>query len=186
MLDELRPTSGHAGDERKSVCGQIADCGSLARRLLAWDDPPMGTRANSHAGMDLRVGDAERDACLTALIDHHLHGRLSVEELDRRQRAALAAVTTADLTELLLDLPNQQRPVVRKPRASELLPHSPRLERARGAAHLLPPVVLLTGAFIAQGGDTGDWWHLNDSVSSGLIMASFGYATHWVVSKLRR
>jgi hypothetical protein len=146
----------------------------------------MGTRPNPHAGLNLRVGDAERDACLATLVDHHLHGRLSMEELDRRQRAALAAVTSADLTALLVDLPDQQRQVVRKPRASGVLPHSARLERARGAARLLPPVVLLSGAFIAQGGDTGDWWHLNDSVSSGLIMASFGYATHWVVSKLRR
>ena len=41
----------------------------------------------------VRVGDAERDACTAVLIDHHLHGRLSIEELERRQRAALAAVT---------------------------------------------------------------------------------------------
>ena len=52
----------------------------------------------------VRVGDAERDACIGSLTDHHLHGRLSVEELDRRQRAALNAVT-ADLAALIADLP---------------------------------------------------------------------------------
>ena len=53
----------------------------------------------------VRVGDAERDACIDTLTDHHLHGRLPVEELDRRQRAALNAVTAADLAALIADLP---------------------------------------------------------------------------------
>ena len=63
--------------------------------------------------LSVRVGDAERDACVSALIDHHLHGRLSVEEHDRRQRAALAAVTAGDLGLLLTDLPQGELPVDR-------------------------------------------------------------------------
>ncbi|MCH1866533.1 DUF1707 domain-containing protein [Nocardioides sp. CFH 31398] len=53
----------------------------------------------------MRIGDAERDACVDLLAEHHVRGRLSVDELDRRQRAALTATTEADLSSLLLDLP---------------------------------------------------------------------------------
>ena len=43
--------------------------------------------------LTLRVGDAERDACAAALIDHHLHGRLSVEELTAdRERLSLRSL----------------------------------------------------------------------------------------------
>lgn len=65
----------------------------------------MHLSSNATSSSALRVSDAERDACVAALIDHHLDGRLSVEEFDRRQRSALAAVTTGDLAVLLTDLP---------------------------------------------------------------------------------
>jgi hypothetical protein len=53
----------------------------------------------------VRVGDAERDACVAALIEHYVGGRLDTAELDRRQHAALQATTVADLEVLLVDLP---------------------------------------------------------------------------------
>jgi len=55
----------------------------------------METQASGIEMFLVRVGDAERDACIEALAEHHIRGRLSVEELDRRQRAALNAVTAA-------------------------------------------------------------------------------------------
>ena len=53
----------------------------------------------------LCVGDLERSACAVTLIEHHLQGRLSDEDLERRQRMAMAAVTDDDLRLLLADLP---------------------------------------------------------------------------------
>lgn len=58
---------------------------------------------NQHAAV--RIGDAERDECLDTLAEHHVRGRLSVEEFERRQQAALTALTHADLAALLADLP---------------------------------------------------------------------------------
>lgn len=52
-----------------------------------------------------RVGDEERDACISLLNGHQARGRLSVEELDRRQDLALVAVTRYDLMVLVADLP---------------------------------------------------------------------------------
>src|SRR5688500_836467 len=55
----------------------------------------------------VRIGDTERDECVEALTEHHVRGRLSVDDLDRRHRAALVAVTEADLAALLADLPER-------------------------------------------------------------------------------
>jgi hypothetical protein len=66
----------------------------------------MKTRAVGTELFLMRVGDSERDACMAELTEHHLQGRLSVEEFDRRQRAALVAVTAADLQALVADLPS--------------------------------------------------------------------------------
>lgn len=52
-----------------------------------------------------RVGDEERDACISMLNGHQARGRLSLEELDRRQDLALVAVTRYDLMVLVADLP---------------------------------------------------------------------------------
>ena len=53
----------------------------------------------------LRIGNAERESTVDQLTEHHVHGRLDVEELDRRQRAALEATTQAELIALTSDLP---------------------------------------------------------------------------------
>src|SRR5215203_2400761 len=53
----------------------------------------------------VRVGDVERDACVEKLIENCVQGRLSVEELGRRQREALEASKAADLAGLVADLP---------------------------------------------------------------------------------
>ena len=129
----------------------------------------------------MRVGDAERDACVAALIDHHLHGRLSVEELDRRQRSALAAVTTDDLRPLLADLPDRE--ALATPAAR---PASPAVvsDVAATAGHLLVRVTpVLGGAWVAQ----GLWQYSAEGPFLGaLVGGALGYATHAVVSRFRR
>jgi len=45
--------------------------------------------------------------------------------------------------------------------------------------------VLWSGAFVAQGGSTADWWHINDDITTGFVMASFGFATHWVITRFK-
>jgi hypothetical protein len=54
---------------------------------------------------DIRASDAERERTVERLRDHALAGRLTVEELDERCARAYAAVTVAQLAELLADLP---------------------------------------------------------------------------------
>jgi hypothetical protein len=69
----------------------------------------METRS-SDGRLTVRIGDADREECLDALSDHHVWGRLTLDELDRRQRAALTAVTRDDLAGLLADLPSGTSP----------------------------------------------------------------------------
>jgi hypothetical protein len=59
---------------------------------------------------DLRASDAERDAVVAQLREHGGAGRLSIEELDERIAAALAAPTRRDLAALVADLPRLPRP----------------------------------------------------------------------------
>jgi hypothetical protein len=54
---------------------------------------------------ELRIGDAEREAALTALGEHYAAGRLSKDEFDERTAAALTAPTLSTLAPLFLDLP---------------------------------------------------------------------------------
>ncbi len=60
---------------------------------------------------DKRASDAERDAVISDLRVHAGEGRLTVEELDERIAAALAARTRAELAPLVDDLPRRPRPV---------------------------------------------------------------------------
>lgn len=140
-------------------------------------------KPNVSADLNLRVGDAERDQCLAALAEHHMAGRLDVDELDRRQQGAFKAVSAADLDVLLSDLPSLENS-----RRVSLIPLSEKLNLSEmgRVRRLWPAAVLYSGAFVAQGGSTADWWHINDDVYSGLALVTFGYATHWVATKLRR
>jgi hypothetical protein len=58
---------------------------------------------------DKRASDTERDSVISDLRAHAGEGRLSVEELDQRIAAALAATTRADLARLVEDLPRRPR-----------------------------------------------------------------------------
>lgn len=56
-------------------------------------------------GPQLRVGHAEREEVAAQLREHYASGRLTLEELNERLDAALAAKTRADLDALMTDLP---------------------------------------------------------------------------------
>jgi Domain of unknown function (DUF1707) len=56
-----------------------------------------------------RIGDAEREAAVSALGEHYAAGRLTREEYDERSEAAWAAKTNSDLWPLFTDLPAPAR-----------------------------------------------------------------------------
>lgn len=56
-------------------------------------------------GPELRIGDAERDAAVTALGEHYVAGRLTKEEYDDRSAVVWRARTGSDLAPLFADLP---------------------------------------------------------------------------------
>ena len=59
----------------------------------------------AQAALALRASDADRDAVVRDLNQHHLAGRLTVDELAERLEGALRARTRADLQRLTRDLP---------------------------------------------------------------------------------
>ncbi len=58
---------------------------------------------------EMRIGDAEREAAVSALGEHYAAGRLSKEEYDERSAVAYAARTSSDLWPLFVDLPQPTR-----------------------------------------------------------------------------
>jgi hypothetical protein len=62
------------------------------------------------SGPELRIGDAEREAAVTALGEHYAAGRLTKDEFDERADRAWAAKTSSALWPLFADLPRPQAP----------------------------------------------------------------------------
>jgi hypothetical protein len=58
----------------------------------------------------LRASDADREQFVEQLRQHHVEGRLTVEELSERTERAYAARTLGDLDALATDLPPIHRP----------------------------------------------------------------------------
>ena len=65
-------------------------------------------------GPELRIGDQEREAAISALGEHYASGRLTKEEYDERAEQAFAARTSSALWPLFADLP---RPEAARPAA---------------------------------------------------------------------
>jgi DNA-binding transcriptional ArsR family regulator len=74
-------------------------------------------------GPHVRVGDAGRDAAAAALAEHFAQGRLTIDELDERLGAVLAATTYGEIFRATSDLPDvtglwpRQPATSRRPRA---------------------------------------------------------------------
>lgn len=96
---------------------------------------------------ELRIGDAEREAAVSALGDHYAAGRLTKEEYDERSEQAWAARTNAELYPLFLDLPspaaNRQRTAVPKPPAGSSREWDRRPRGGRWGVPIWPLVLLL-------------------------------------------
>ncbi|MGZ4468997.1 MAG: DUF1707 SHOCT-like domain-containing protein [Nocardioidaceae bacterium] len=65
-------------------------------------------RRGGQNGPEVRIGDAERDAAISALGEHYAAGRLTKDEFDERSAQANAARTNADLWPLFADLPRPE------------------------------------------------------------------------------
>jgi hypothetical protein len=59
-------------------------------------------------GPELRIGDDDREAAVTALGEHYAAGRLTKEEYDERAERAWEARTMSAMTPLFADLPRPQ------------------------------------------------------------------------------
>ena len=84
---------------------------------------------------ELRIGDAEREAAVSALGEHYAAGRLTQAEFDQRSSQAYAARTNADLWPLFRDLPDLAGPggsVRRRGRGVTVVPAPPPGVRHRG------------------------------------------------------
>lgn len=149
---------------------------------LPWHDFGMEGRPDPKVPV-VRIGDAEREAVLDALGDHHAKGRLSVAELDRRQRAALAAETQMDLASLLADLPDTAS--AEASLVQEIQPSQPRFgqrEEIQALVRWGPPTVVTTAAatWVATSGPFPD-----DSTHfvMAMGMAVVGFVSHWWVRR---
>ena len=143
----------------------------------------MGTLATGDQQPAVRIGDTERDACIAELAEHHAQGRLTVAEFDQRQTAALAAVTSDDLTALLADLPGHG-PTQGIPTTRRLAwPHvstSNVSAVARWAA--VPLTFVTTGVVVASADIVSD----ERQFAAGVLAAGVGFVTHLVLTKRPR
>ena len=126
----------------------------------------------------VRIGDAERDTCLEALGEHHAHGRLTADELERRQQAALTAVTEADVAALLSDLPatNRQVTSLRAPERASVVDN---WLRGRTIAELAAVSCSLTAGGVLVADLTTD----EHAFVVGFGATALGYVTHLLSSK---
>ena len=144
------------------------------------------TRYTQQRTMALRVGTVERDACVIALIGHHLQGRLTDEDLERRQRMALAAVDADDLGVLLADLPQQQVAVpAARPNPLFRLGQPSLVPKGVKALLCLVPGLAVVGVMNNMG-ETAWLYTQNGAYGTVLVAGAAGYATHAVAARLRR
>lgn len=97
---------------------------------------------------ELRIGDLERDAAVTALGDHYAAGRLTKEEFDDRADVAWRARTSSDLAPLFADLPalHPTPPIARA---------ATRPGSSRGRRRSAPPVLPVLLLVLVLAGVTG-------------------------------
>lgn len=150
---------------------------------------PGGTLALS--SLTERIGDAERDALIAELNGHHAHGRLTGEELDRRQGLALTAVTRYDLMVLVTDLPGSDRSVLRPDDPAR---HARRRDLRRAAVRRSARGIVLAVPVVTTGWVIGLSTQYADGVEVGfwatVIGGAVGYSTHadrrWVAHRRPR
>ena len=105
---------------------------------------------------ELRIGDQEREAAVTALGEHYVAGRLTKEEYDDRSAVAGRARTNSDLAPLFVDLPpmpqSGRAPAPRPSSATPAWP-SPQSRRRSGfRVPVLPLVLIVVGLVMLTDG----------------------------------
>jgi uncharacterized protein DUF1707 len=102
---------------------------------------------------ELRIGDQERDAAVTALGEHYVAGRLTKDEYDERSAVAWQARTNSDLAPLFSDLPPLQAP--QRPVQQRQAPtgHGAHPHGRPGGVPVLPVLVLVLVVALASGLD---------------------------------
>lgn len=109
---------------------------------------------------DVRASDQERERVVVLLRDHTSVGRLTAEELEERIGAAYAARTRGELSQLLADLPRDDRGVaysaVAAPRRPTFEPRPRRRRRGRARRRGLTAVLLVALIAAASGSDGPD------------------------------
>ena len=123
-----------------------------------WAGSWTGSWATARPPAGLRIGDAEREAAVSALGEHYAAGRLTKDEYDERSAVAWAARTGSELAPLFNDLPRaaarppQPKPTERRPDRRVHMPFLPVLLVVLGLAiltHSFWLVLLVVGVF---------WW----------------------------
>lgn len=97
---------------------------------------------------DLRIGDREREAALSALGEHYAAGRITKEEYDERSAAIWAARTNAQLWPVFSDLPGPHQSWRSTSRTASQPPSwtpsvQPRERRRRGPKFPVLPLLLV-------------------------------------------
>jgi DNA-binding PadR family transcriptional regulator len=100
-LDRLR-AAGLIGVDREEVAAD------RLRRYYRLTPQPAISAARHHtaSGLDLRAGDADREATAAALGEHFAQGRLTFDELLARLDATFTATTQSEIAETTRDLPH--------------------------------------------------------------------------------
>ena len=92
---------------------------------------------------ETRIGDAEREAAVTALGEHYAAGRLTREEYDERAESAWSARTVTSIRPLFADLP-APHPFVAAGRTAALpAPPRPTGQGRRGPRMPFVPLLIL-------------------------------------------
>jgi hypothetical protein len=96
---------------------------------------------------EARIGDAEREAAVSALGEHYAAGRLTKEEYDERAGVAFTARTESELRPLFVDLPlphgSRRAPAAARP--TPVTPPAWARPRPSRRFPVLPLVLLVVG-----------------------------------------
>ena len=105
----------------------------------------MGTELQGAGGY--RVGDADRNRTADLLKEAHAAGYLTLEEVDERLGAALAARTRGELDRLVADLPPEWR-AGQEPARRPATPPAPRRPAFPPEAAWLVPLLVVVAALV--------------------------------------
>lgn len=129
---------------------------------------------------ELRIGDQEREAAVSALGEHYVAGRLTKQEFDDRSAVAWKARTNSDLAPLFVDLPPLHQaggPPARQPStATPAWPAKPSPRRSGGfRVPVLPLVLVIVGLVMLT-----DGWAIPLLILGAFLWIKVAVGRHWV------